>query len=198
MRRILLAFAVVGVLAACGIQNDDGPRDVPAGQQVELGVDTEHGAGATAGASRIYLLAPGAGELAPVARDVDETPEALLSALFEGPNATEFDAQYRTAIPTGTTLNSAVLRGGVLRVDVSDELLALSGDTLVQAIAQIVFTGSQVDGVRSVAITVDGAEQQWPAGNGELRNRPLTVYDYPGLLPSAQPDYPAVPSPSQP
>ena len=114
------------------------------------------------------------------------------------PNVLEFDAQYRTAIPQGTMLNSAVLRGGILRVDVSEELLQLSGDTLVNAIAQIVFTASEVEGVRGVLITADGEDQQWPVGNGELQAAPLTIYDYPGLLPSAQPDYPAVPSPTQP
>ena len=100
-----------------------------------------------------------------------------------------------STIPQGTTLRSAVLRGGTLRVDVSDELLQLSGDTLVDAIAQLVFTASEIDGVRSVKIVVEGADQQWPAGNGQLQSAPLTVYDFPGLVPSAQPSYPAMPAP---
>jgi hypothetical protein len=41
---------------------------------------------------------------------------------------------------------------------------------------------------------VDGAEARWPASNGELQSDPLTVYDFPGLEPSTQPAYPAVPS----
>ena len=31
-----------------------------------------------------------------------------------------------------------------------------------------------------------------------LQSEPLTVYDYPGLVVSAQPAYPAIPTPSQP
>ena len=131
----------------------------------------------------------------PVARDVDETPNAVLVALLAGPNTVELSAQLRTSIPAGTEVLSSTLRGGVLRVDVSSDLLQLSGEVLVGAIAQIVFTAAEVDGVRSVKILVDGEDQQWPVGNGELQAAPLTVYDYPGLLASAQPDYPAVPTP---
>jgi hypothetical protein len=53
-------------------------------------------------------------------------------------------------------------------------------------------------GVSSVAITVDGSPQQWPAGSGELQSEPLTRYDFPGLVQSSQPAFPPVPSPTQP
>ena len=66
------------------------------------------------------------------------------------------------------------------------------------AVAQIVFTASEVDGVESVNILINGADQQWPSGNGELQSAPLTVYDYPGLVQSSQPAYPAIPTPVQP
>jgi len=186
-------------LAACGIDADSQPRDIPPDRQVELAVDTDRSPGVATGLARVYLIAPGGvgstDVLDSVARDVDETPEDLLGALLEGPNETEFEAEFRTAIPEGTMLRSAVLRGGTLRVDVSDELLQLSGETLIDAIAQLVFTSSEIDGVRSVKIVVEGADQQWPAGNGQLQSAPLTVYDFPGLVPSAQPAYPATPAP---
>ncbi|HTH05461.1 MAG TPA: GerMN domain-containing protein, partial [Ilumatobacteraceae bacterium] len=156
-------------LAACGIDADSQPRDIPPDRQVELAVDTDRSPGVATGLARVYLIAPGGvgstDVLDSVARDVDETPEDLLGALLEGPNETEFEAEFRTAIPEGTVLRSAVLRGGTLRVDVSDELLQLSGETLIDAIAQLVFTSSEIDGVRSVKIVVEGADQQWPAGN---------------------------------
>ena len=198
MRWALLPFAAMA-LAACGIDADSQPRDIPPDRQVELVVDADRSAGEATGLARVDLIAPGGvgstEVLGSVARDVDETPQDLLGALLEGPNENEFDAEFRTAIPEGTTLRSAVLRGGTLRVDVSEELLQLSGETLIEAIAQLVFTASEIDGVRSVKIVVDGADQQWPAGNGQLQSAPLTVYDFPGLVPSAQPAYPATPAP---
>jgi spore germination protein GerM len=198
-RRALFVAVVALLLAACGISTDDAPRAIPVGQQRQLGVNTDRNVGAATGTARVYLLTPEiagrAQGLVAVARDVDETPIALLGALFEGPNSSELSRQLRTALPTGIELLDARLQGGVLRVDVSDEMLQLSGQVLVAAVAQIVFTGSDVAGARSVKILVDGADQQWPAGNGDLQSAPLTVYDFPGLVQSSQPDYPAIPSP---
>ena len=95
-------------------------------------------------------------------------------------------------------LLSAARRGSVLQVDVSKALQQLSGQALVAAVAQIVFTCSELTGVTAVKILVEGADQQWPTGNGEVQSDPLTVYDYPGLVQSTQPAYPAIPTPSQP
>lgn len=199
-----LAVCSLGIvlLGACGIANDESPRDVPPVDQLELGVNTDRGAGDSRGTSRIYLLAPApAGQTAllqPVARDVDETPSALLEALFSGPNASELADQYRSAMPDGTALRSAQLQRGVLVVDVSSQILQLSGGDVVDALAQVVFTASEAQGVRAVRVLVDGKPQQWPTGNGELRDAPLTVYDFPSRVASAQPAYPAIPTPSQP
>jgi len=116
--------------------------------------------------------------------------------LLSGPNDAEIAQQYRTAIPTGTRLRAASLQSSILRVDLSEELLQLSGSDLIDALAQIVFTSSELDGVRAVRVQVNGADQQWPAGNGTLQSEPLTVYDFPGRVASAQPPYPAVPTPT--
>ena len=75
------------------------------------------------------------------------------------------------------------------------EILDLSGDQFVLAVAQLVVTASELDGVRSVRLRVDGEAQAFPDGAGELQSEPLTVYDFPGLVESAQPSYPAVPPP---
>lgn len=205
-RRRVLASAFASLLivgaSACGITADDGPRDIPPADQVELGVGSDSNAGAAIGTARVYFLSPEvvgqAALLESVARDVAETPTALLQALLAGPNQTEQSNQFRTAIPVGTELLDARRQGFVLRVDLSDAVLELSGQVLITAIAQIVFTASEIDGVRGVTILVAGADQQWPVGSGELTSAPLTVYDYPGLVPSSQPDYPAFPSPTSP
>lgn len=203
LRRTTTAAAVVvavSVVAGCAIAPDDAPRDIPLLQQSELRLDADPAAGAAVGAARIYLLTPEtsgrSSQLLSVPRDVDEAAPDVLSALLAGPNADELDEQLRTAIPAATELRGAALRGGTLLVDVSAEILQLSGDILVRAVAQIVFTAAGLPGVRAVRLLVDGAERQWPAGNGELQSAPLTPFDYPGLLATTQPDYPAIPSPT--
>lgn len=201
--RQLVAPVLAGLLfAGCGISTDDNPRNIPTADQEQLGVAADRSAGAATGTARVYLLAPeAAGQsqvLQAVARDVDETAIELLTALFAGPNADELESQFRTALPAGIQLLSTGRRGAVLRVDISKDLLQLSGQVLMAAVAQIVFTASELDGVQSVKILIEGADQQWPAGNGELQSDPLTVYDFPGLVQSSQPAYPAIPSPTQP
>jgi spore germination protein GerM len=56
-------------------------------------------------------------------------------------------------------------------------------------------TASEITGVSSVVIAIEGRNQQWPAANGELQSDPLTRYDFPGLVTSSQPAFPSVPSP---
>jgi len=189
-------------LSACGIGSDNAPRNVPPADQQQLRVATDRSAGAATGTARIYLLAPeGAGQsqtLQAVARDVTESASEVIGELLAGPNAEEIVGQFRTALPAGLQLLSTTRRGGVLRVDVSKELGELSGEALVAAVAQLVFTASELDGVQSVKILIDGADQQLPAGNGELQSLPLTIFDYPGLVQSSQPAYPAIPTPTQP
>ncbi len=63
------------------------------------------------------------------------------------------------------------------------------------AVAQIVSTATDIEGVGSVQLRIDGVPRVWPLGNGELTDRPLTQYDYPGLVESSQPAFPAIPSP---
>lgn len=201
MKRFVLLLLAVSA-PGCGIASDDGPRDIPVADQVELGIGGDSNAGAAIGTARVYFLSPEvvgqAALLESVARDVAETPTALLQALLAGPNQTEQSNQFRTALPAGTELLDARRQGFVLRVDLTDAVLELSGEELITAIAQIVFTASEIAGVRGVTILVAGADQQWPVGSGELTSTPLTVYDYPGLVPSSQPDYPAIPSPTSP
>src|SRR3954447_4960234 len=203
-RGALGALAVLGVgLASCSINAEGIPRDIPERDRGDLDTNSAQAGGAATGSGRIYLLSPEVpGQprtLQPVARDVGNTPDDALSALFKGPNTQELQALMRSAIPNGTHLISSVAQNGqVLVVDVSNELQQLSGEALVDGVGQIVLTASEITGVSKISITIDGVPQQWPASNGELKSRPLTRYDFPGLVVSSQPQFPSVPSPPQP
>jgi Sporulation and spore germination len=195
----LLGLCVGPVLAGCAIGADDAPRDIDRSLADADAPQAATAGAAAIGSGRIFLLAPEVPglptRLAAVARDVPDDATAVLSTLLAGPNRSERDNQFRTALPDGIKLSTVLQRaGGVLSIDVSSEILTLSGDGLIAALAQIVFTASAIDGVDSVQITVAGGAVQWPANNGELTERPLTVYDYPGWDPSSQPAYPGVPA----
>ena len=200
MRRIVaLTFAALATFAGCSIQPDASPNDLPAERANVFG---EPATGdEAAGTNRIYLLAPPDVEapqrLRSVQRGVSTAPESVLESLFAGPNADERDAQLDTAIPADVELIDARPVGQVLTVDLNDVFDDLTPDGLRLAVAQIVSTATDIDGVRSVQLRIDGEPRVWPLGNGELTQRPLTKYDYPGLVESSQPAFPAIPSPIQ-
>lgn len=194
----LAAAASLLHVAACAIQPDTSPRDVPASERPPLNpVDPE--AGASAGSSRIFLLTSdeinGGRQLRSVSRTVpDPTPQAVIEELILGPNQEELEAGLRTELPDELTVKSARPIAETLNVDVSPEILELGGSQLRLAVAAIVFTASELPGVSAVRLRVDGAQRAWPDGRGELKSTPLTVYDYPGLVQSTQPPFPAVPT----
>jgi spore germination protein GerM len=152
-------------------------------------------AGEASGAGRVFFIDDSTGDrvLRSVLRDVEAAPEPLLSALLAGPNDAELDAQLATAIPMTTELNSARRFGETVVIDLSPAILDLSGDEFLLATAQLVATATGINGVEQVRLRVDGERRQWPNGAGELQEGALTIYDFPGYVESAQPDYPPVP-----
>lgn len=198
MRRIIaLTVAALAAFAGCSIQPDASPNDLPDERANVFGEPVT--GDEAAGTNRIYLLAPPDVEapqrLRSVQRDVATAPESVLESLFAGPNADERDAQLDTAIPADVELIGARPVGQVLTVDLNDVFDDLTPDGLRLAVAQIVSTATDIDGVQSVQLRIDGEPRVWPLGNGELTDRPLTQYDYPGLVESSQPAFPAIPSP---
>lgn len=199
MRWVLaLLVASSTVMSGCSIQPDASPNDLPDDRADVFGEPVT--GDEAAGTNRIYLLSPTDPEapqrLRAVQRDVPTAPASVLASLFAGPNATErSDALLDTAIPPDVELLAARPVGQVLTIDLSDAFDELTPDAIRLAVAQIVSTATDIDGVESVQLRIDGEPQVWPLGNGELTSRPLTKFDYPGLVESSQPAFPAIPSP---
>ena len=193
-----VGLVLVGA-TSCSIDADGTPRGIPKRDQSDLGSDFDQPAGAATGSGRIYLLSPEVlGQprtLQSVAREVGDTPDSAMKALFEGPNTAELQALLRSAIPPGTRVLDVSRSGNVLVVNLSNELQQLTGEALIDGVAEIVLTGTEVTGISAVSIEIDGVPQQWPAASGELQSEPLTRYDFPGLVLSSQPAFPSVPSP---
>lgn len=191
-RRMLLLTVAALVMTSCGIQTDSAPRNLPDSERGPAAAGSSSGSDAS-GADRIYLVAPGDERLLrSVPRDA-ALREDLMQILLLGPNDDEIAAQYSSFIPPDTQLLSARSKGQILIVDVTGEIAELTGQSLSQAIAQIVYTATEIDGIEAVQLKVDGLEVAWPKPNGEITADPLRIYDYPNFVQTAQPSYPAVP-----
>jgi len=191
----VIATLALTLATGCAIQTDSEPRDIPPDQRSQL---DEAGAepGQATGAGRVFLVVAG-DEGVPALRSVLRNAsdgEPLIAALLDGPNDEELDDGLTSALPPDVTLNSARLVAGTMIIDVSENILELNSIELRLAIAQLVYTASEIDGVRAVRVRVDGAAQEWPNGRGELGSQALTVYDYPDVAESAQPAFPPIPS----
>jgi spore germination protein GerM len=193
-RRVWAALAVAAtviVLPACGVRPDSKPHDVPEDNHVDLSgpsVGTD-----ASGANRIYLVEPGEDQLLRSVQRQASSASELMESLLRGPNSTELDEGYSSAIPSTLRVLSAREQSPFLYVDVTDDLTDLSGQGLLQALAQIVYTGSELDDVDRVQITVNGVVIAWPKANLESSTEPLSVYDYPSSVRTAQPAYPSLP-----
>ena len=197
MRRILTSVICGALcLAGCAIEVDDTARPVPENERGQLG---EQPAGdEAAGSNRVFLLAPAAGDqearLRSVRRDVPSDAESILNSLIDGPNSAERAAGLASNLPDGLELDTARLRGRSLTVSVNDVFRELTSDALRIAVAQLVATANEIDGVESLRLQIGSENQVWPLGDGQNTDRPLTIYDYPGFVESSQPAYPAIPT----
>lgn len=199
-RRLMAVSVLIATLgSACSIQPEAAPNDLPAERSNVFGDDPATGDEA-AGTNRVYLLVPADTDqperLRSVLRDVPTEPAAVLESLFAGPNTEERDEGLDTAIPADVELQSTPRTiGQMLTIDVNDVFDALNTESLQNAVAQIVNTATTIEGVASVQLRIAGEPRVWPLGSGELTDRPLTAYDYPGLVESSQPAFPGIPSP---
>lgn len=194
---LLGVVAMIG-LASCTITADGAPTNIPIDQQGNFGGLAT--GDAAVGGSRIYLLSPSGTDdqalLRAVPRSDATSPEELLRSLIAGANSDETTTGLSSAVPSDLEILDATTVGTRLTIDINEALAELSGQGLRLALAQIVATSSEIDQVRQVRLRVDGQNQSWPTGDGEVTDRPLTLYDYPGFLETSQPDFPALPLPA--
>lgn len=190
--RLVCLTALLLAAAACGVQPDSAPRDLPDAEQ-GLETSNESSGDIAAGADRIYLIGPGDDRLLrSVQREADSATD-LVETLLRGPNDDEIEAEFTTAIPSTTELNEATIQGQNLTVDLSPDIIELDTQSLVRAIAQIVYTATELDGIETVQIEIDNERLPAPTPGGDTTASPLRIYDYPGLIQTSQPSFPAGP-----
>jgi hypothetical protein len=141
----------------------------PAGTVLPVGAGTEDVPTAI-----VYFLDAETSTLVPVARDLKvlnvrplpNLPGLTLQLLLFGPGAWDAaplpepvaaaEALLTSAIPDGTQLLGLEVTGGIAMVDLSEEFAAASPE----AVAQVVFTATRLDGIAGVRFLIEG-QPQW-------------------------------------
>ncbi|HUO48609.1 MAG TPA: GerMN domain-containing protein [Acidimicrobiales bacterium] len=168
-----LALAAL-VLTACGIPVDHAPHalargDVPFGllEPAAASTSTTTTAPPVGVPVTVYMMGPD-GHLVAVSRDVSVPAPmtAVLSALVDGPTATETSAGLSSAVPTQTTVLSAAVTAGIVTVNLVGPFDQLVGQPQIQAVAQFVYTAAAQPGVKGVAFELSGQAVEVPVAGG--------------------------------
>jgi spore germination protein GerM len=188
---VIVALVLASTLAACGVSKDSKPRaisptDVPFGLLDQPSTSTTVAASPIEGRPVTVYLIDDKGALRPVTRTVAApiTTAKVANALLKPVSAAETAAGLTSAITADTFLRG--LDGpvdGLLTVDLSSALLNVTGRRQIQALAQVVFTMTDLANVERVLFEFDGRRRDVPRGNGDLASSPLTRLDYRTLEP---------------
>ncbi|MGY1707404.1 GerMN domain-containing protein [Geodermatophilus sp. SYSU D00697] len=174
----LLVAAVL--LAGCGVRPQDQPEQVTtaAPPSVEVGADSR-----PVGPRLTVFFVRGA-DLAPVQRTTDAgTTAAALDLLVEGPTRTEVGTGIRTALAPELVGVEQPLPDPVATVAVTRGFTGLTGGNQLLAVAQVVWTLTDLPTVTAVRFTVDGAPVEVPTDDG-LTDLPVDRDDYRSVAPA--------------
>lgn len=192
----LTLAAIVGGIAGCGIPANSKPHAIDAEDLPADLLDPEPPASTsltgdnTTAAVTVYLVVRHGDttRLAPVEREVADPSRAAdrINALLAPTGAAEQQGGLISSIPTDTVLLDSSLRpdDDELVVNLSGALFDVQGEELANAFAQLVWTVTELDGVRRVSFKVDGEAYRAPNAEGVEQDGAVTRSDYEALAPA--------------
>ncbi len=178
--RRALAAALLLVGTGCGIPLDSSPRTAP----VESRPTTRPEATTVEGGFGAWLYLTQDGRLLATFREVqDRRPATILDSLLAPVPTSEVARGYVTQIPAGTEALAVRRTDQSIIVDLDATFNDVIGAARQRAIAQIVFTMTDLQGVGGVRFAVDGkAVDVSTPTRGDVER--VTDCDFASLLPS--------------
>lgn len=198
LRTLLWVLAIGGLMlssAGCGLSADEEPQviqaeDLPSDLLVPATTATTTTLvdGATAAVPVYLIVREGdVNRLSAVSRDVTDPGRAgpRIDALLKPTSPQEQQRGLSSSIPSDTVLlgTTLVQQDSELIVNLSGALFDIQGKELAQAFAQLVWTVTELDGVRQVRFKVDGEAYRAPNAEGIEQAGAVTRSDYLALAP---------------
>lgn len=174
-RLALGALAGLAVTAACGVPQDPAPRILDAGDlPEELAVPSTTTTSTQPQEPRqtLYLYFSDGEVLGqPVQRELATPagPIAALEALVAGPTEQEATDGLASVIPAETVILGSDLTNGVLSVNLAEGALEqIEGELQRLAIAQLVYTATELPGIDWLWILIEGEPRALPTDEGDV------------------------------
>ncbi|MGY1887458.1 GerMN domain-containing protein [Blastococcus sp. SYSU DS0753] len=184
MRALAVLLSVlVALLTGCGVGSQPRPERVavPAATAGSPALPTDD-----AGPEVVVYFVHGA-ELAPVPRAAQAaTPGSILALLAAGPTRAEVIGGLRTALAPQSIAVDEGLPGGMTSVSVTEEFARITGGNQLLAVAQVVWTLTELPGTGQVRFLLDGRPVEVPTDGG-LSDGPVGRDQYRSVAPSGSP-----------
>lgn len=119
--------------------------------------------------------------------DVKATLDSAIEALRAGPLFTDTADGLRSAIPSSDMIDSATVQSGTATVNLAPSFLTLPGTEQTLAIAQIVYTVTNLPGTGLVEFRLGGRPLSVPTSNGQPSGGAVSRDDYVSLLAAETP-----------
>ena len=114
--------------------------------------------------------------------DVEATLDSAIEALRAGPLFTDTADGLRSAIPSSDMIDSATVQSGTATINLAPSFLTLPGTEQTLAIAQIVYTVTNLPGTGLVEFRLDDRPLSVPTAAGQPSRGALSRDDFVGLL----------------
>lgn len=180
VRRWIASLSVVCLLPACGIRDQERP--VPL-SNADLPPETAPAEAETDEVEGTSLFLVEGDRLRRVQRPPQPSLAAAITTLLAGPRETEASAGLRSAIPAGTTLLGTSIQDGEVRLDLSEEFTSIVGEQYLLAVAQVVYTATEITGLGRVNISIAGEPATLARDDGQLTAGSVGREDYASLAP---------------
>ncbi|HEX2152415.1 MAG TPA: GerMN domain-containing protein [Acidimicrobiia bacterium] len=180
IRRVSCLGGLILSVIACTVPPDSVPEIVEADLSDLPQVERQTASDLVA--VPLYLVKDGA--IVAVTRDLAAPAEveSVLGSLLSGTTGPEERTGLRTSIPTETRLLGVETEGSTVHIDVSRDFAGVGGEEELLAVAQIVLTVGDVEGIESVVFQLEGVPTDVPLPGGALADRPVLAGQYRELL----------------
>lgn len=121
--------------------------------------------------------------------DVEATLDTAIEALRAGPLFSDTEAGLRSAILSSDMIDSATVQSGTATINLASSFLTLPGTEQTLAIAQIVYTVTNLPGTGLVEFRLGDRPLSVPTSDGQPSRGALSRDDYVDLLASEEPPF---------
>jgi spore germination protein GerM len=202
----VLTLSVALAAAGCGLRADERARAIPKSSipiqlSEQIASTTTTALSPVADQRLVYLVRNQGTAESLVSKPVvirsavspDELPRVIIDQLVANPPVDD-KSDVTSAIPPGTRVRSVVRDGDVLDIDLTN-LGSIESTRQRLAVAQIVFTATEIPGIRGVRFSIDGTPSAVPLDDKSSDvNAIITRDNFPKLGTGAASNPPAAPA----